>query len=52
MTMAATATIRTLTLELTELGRAHRAEVAELKEALAAAHGELLWLRRSYAITD
>ena len=38
--------IRTLTAQLAELRRAHRQEVAELHQALAAAHGQLLELRR------
>jgi len=38
--------IRTLTTQLAELKRRHRDEVSELKAALAAAHGELLTLRR------
>lgn len=38
--------IRTLTTQLAELKRRHRVEISELKDALAAAHGELLVLRR------
>jgi uncharacterized protein DUF6262 len=38
--------IRTLTTQLAELKRRHRDEVSQLKNALAAAHGELLALRR------
>ncbi len=37
---------RTLTTQLTELKRRHRDEVSALKEALEAAHGENLELRR------
>lgn len=38
--------VRTLTAQLTELKRRHRDEVAALKQALEAAHGENLDLRR------
>ena len=38
--------IRALTAQLAELRRRHRAEVDELRTALAAAHGENLQLRR------
>ena len=38
--------IRTLTTQLTELKRRHRDEVNALKQALEAAHGENLELRR------
>lgn len=38
--------VRTLTAQLAELKRRHRAEVHALKEALEAAHGENLELRR------
>lgn len=38
--------IRTLTAQLAELRRSHRAEVATLKQALETAHGENLELRR------
>ena len=38
--------IRTLITQLAELKRRHREEISELKDALAAAHGELLTLRR------
>jgi hypothetical protein len=38
--------IRTLTTQLAELKRRHRDEISGLKDALAAAHGELLILRR------
>jgi hypothetical protein len=38
--------IRTLTAELTELKRRHREEIRTLKQALEAAHGENLELRR------
>lgn len=38
--------VRTLTAQLTELKRRHREEVQSLKQALAAAHGENLELRR------
>jgi len=38
--------IRTLTTQLTELKRRHRDEVDALKQALEAAHGENLELRR------
>jgi hypothetical protein len=39
--------IRTLTTQLTELKRRHREEVTTLRQALEAAHGENLQLRRS-----
>lgn len=38
--------IRTLTAQLTELTTRHRSEVAQLRRALEAAHGENLLLRR------
>ena len=38
--------VRTLTAQLTELKRHHRAEIARLEAALAAAQGENLQLRR------
>ena len=38
--------IRTLTAQLTELKRRHREEISALKQALEAAHGENLELRR------
>lgn len=38
--------IRTLTAQLTELKRRHREEISVLKQALEAAHGENLELRR------
>lgn len=38
--------IRTLTAQLTELKRRHREEINALKQALEAAHGENLELRR------
>jgi hypothetical protein len=38
--------VRTLTIQLAELKRHHRAEIARLEEALAAAQGENLHLRR------
>lgn len=38
--------IRALTAQLAELRRRHREEIAELRSALAAAHGENLELRR------
>jgi Family of unknown function (DUF6262) len=38
--------IRTLTAQLTELKRRHRDEISALKQALEAAHGENLELRR------
>jgi hypothetical protein len=41
--------IQALTAQLSELRRRHHAEVVELREALAAAHGELLQLRRQTA---
>ncbi len=41
--------IRELGARLIEAKRRHREEVAELEAALAAAHGELLQLRRRYA---
>jgi Family of unknown function (DUF6262) len=42
--------IRTLSAQLTEAKRRHRDEVAALKAALAAAHGENLQLRRRLGI--
>jgi Family of unknown function (DUF6262) len=44
--------IRTLTTQLAELKRRHRDEVSALKDALAAAHGELLTLRRQAGPPD
>lgn len=38
--------VRTLTVKLSEERAKHRAEIAELRQALEAAHGELLSLRR------
>jgi hypothetical protein len=38
--------IRALTAQLAELRRQHREDIAELRSALAAAHGENLQLRR------
>lgn len=38
--------VRTLTVQLTELKRRHRDEVQQLRQALEAAHGENLELRR------
>lgn len=38
--------VRTLTAQLTDLKRRHRDEVQQLKQALEAAHGENLELRR------
>ncbi|MDT3446266.1 MULTISPECIES: DUF6262 family protein [unclassified Pseudofrankia] len=38
--------VRTLTAQLSELKARHRAEITALNEALAAAHGENLLLRR------
>ena len=38
--------VRTLTAQLTELKRRHRDEIGALKQALEAAHGENLELRR------
>ena len=38
--------VRTLTAQLTELKRRHREEISALKQALEAAHGENLELRR------
>lgn len=43
--------IRTLTAQLTELKRRHHAELQELKQALEAAHGENLELRRKLGNT-
>jgi Family of unknown function (DUF6262) len=42
----ASSVIRTLTAELTAAKASHRAEVEQLRQALAAAHGENLLLRR------
>jgi hypothetical protein len=44
--------IRTLTTQLTELKRRHRDEVNALKQALEAAHGENLELRRRLGHRD
>jgi hypothetical protein len=44
--------VRTLTAELTTSKARHRAEVAQLREALAAAHGENLLLRRRLGHPD
>jgi hypothetical protein len=44
--------IRTLTTQLAELKRRHRDEISALKDALAAAHGELLVLRRQAGAHD
>jgi len=41
--------VRTLSQELVELRRKHHEEVTKLQQALAAAHGELLELRRQLA---
>jgi Family of unknown function (DUF6262) len=41
--------IRELAAQLTDVKRRHHHEVAELETALAAAHGELLELRRRHA---
>jgi hypothetical protein len=38
--------IRTLTRQLTDLKRLHREETAQLRQALEAAHGEIIDLRR------
>jgi Family of unknown function (DUF6262) len=38
--------VRTLTLQIAALKRRHRDEVAQLRQDLAAAHGEILTLRR------
>ncbi len=38
--------IRTLTSQLTDLKRRHREEVTQLRQALEAAHGEIIELRR------
>lgn len=43
---APSSVVRTLTAQLTELKRRHRDEVHALKQALEAAHGENLELRR------
>ena len=44
--------IRTLTAQLTELKRRHRDEISALKQALEAAHGENLELRRRLGHQD
>jgi hypothetical protein len=44
--------IRTLTTQLTELKRRHRDEIDTLKQALEAAHGENLELRRRLGHRD
>jgi hypothetical protein len=42
----ASSVVRTLTAQLADLKRRHRAETAELRQALEQAHGENLLLRR------
>jgi hypothetical protein len=49
---AASSVIRTLTAELTDSKARHRAEVEQLRQALAAAHGENLLLRRRLGHPD
>ena len=44
--------IRTLTTQLTELKRRHRDEISTLRQALEAAHGENLELRRRLGHQD
>jgi hypothetical protein len=44
--------IRTLTIQLTELKRRHREEIDTLRQALEAAHGENLELRRRLGHQD
>jgi Family of unknown function (DUF6262) len=44
--------VRTLTAELTDAKARHRAEVEQLRQALAAAHGENLLLRRRLGHPD
>jgi hypothetical protein len=44
--------IRTLTTQLTDLKRRHRDEISALKQALEAAHGENLELRRRLGHSD
>lgn len=44
--------IRTLTAQLTELKRRHRHEISSLQQALEAAHGENLELRRRLGHRD
>jgi hypothetical protein len=44
--------IRTLTAQLTELKRRHRDEISTLRQALEAAHGENLELRRRLGHPD
>ena len=48
----ASSVIRTLTAELTDARARHRAEVGQLRQALAAAHGENLLLRRRLGHPD
>ena len=48
----ASSVIRTLTAELTDSKARHRAEVEQLRQALAAAHGENLLLRRRLGHPD
>ena len=43
---APSSVVRTLTLQIAALKRHHRDEVAQLRQDLAAAHGEILALRR------
>jgi hypothetical protein len=43
---APSSVVRTLTLQIAALKRRHRDEVAQLRHDLAAAHGEILALRR------
>lgn len=45
-TMIESSVVRTLTAEVKELRRAYREEIESLREALIAAHGEILRLRR------
>lgn len=44
---APSSVVRTLTLQIAALKRRHRDEIAQLRHDLAAAHGEILTLRRT-----
>ncbi len=44
--MIESSVVRTLTAEVRELRKAYREEIESLREALIAAHGEILRLRR------
>lgn len=52
MALSTSAPVRVLATQLKELRREHRKEITDLREALAAAHGENLALRRKLAIYE